>query len=258
MCLAVVAYRVNKNFPIIFASNRDEFYDRPTARAGFWGDGMSILSGRDLRGGGTWLGVNLMGKWGLVTNYRMSGESSEGKSSRGLLVSEFLKDDASTAAYIDTLIHAPEEYAGFNLLLFDGTTLGYYSNRSSQYGMLGPGVFGLSNAHLDTPWPKVVRAKRKFSELVRVEEEVDELQYLAVLQDEETAPDEELPDTGMGLEWERALSAPMIKTPEYGTRASTILRISARGEVYFSEYSYDGGNLDGYSRHRYKIKRTPG
>ncbi len=255
MCLAVVAFRAHKKYPIILIANRDEYYDRATARAGYWEDG-SILAGRDLESSGTWAGITQSGKWALVTNYRAPDESNRGKESRGLLVRRFLESDTSTAAYIDTLLHESENFAGYNLLMYDGTTLGYHSNRSRQYGMLGPGIFGLSNAHLDTPWPKVVTAKKAVAGLLS-EEDVSELDLLEILRNEDIASDELLPHTGVGIEWERALSAAKIHLPGYGTRASTILRIASNGGIFYSEYTYKEGRLDAYSRHKFKGKKGP-
>ncbi len=155
MCLILFAYKIHTEYPLVLAANRDEFFDRPTDPAGFWADAPKIFAGRDLRGGGTWLGVTTAGRVAAVTNFRDRSEFGPAMRSRGLLTREFLSGSQPVESYLQVLAGEGQRYRGFNLLVADQDGLGYFSNRQGQPRQLGPGLYGLSNHLLDTPWPKV-------------------------------------------------------------------------------------------------------
>ena len=254
MCLIVFAYRVHPEFPLIVAANRDEFRDRPTRPAEFWPEQPTLLAGRDLSQGGTWLGLNRQGQLAMVTNYRNPKEA-RGRLSRGLLVSQFLQQDTSPAAYLEALGAQADEYSGFNLLAGNADALYYYSNRgacSRQPQPLAPGLYGLSNHLLDTPWPKVERAKANLQPLIE-QPDPDPDALLDLLRDSTPATDAQLPDTGVGLEWERLLSPIFIEGQHYGTRSSTILLISRHGEATFVEQSHTADGLGTRRDYRFPI-----
>ncbi len=240
MCLIFVAWQMLPECPLLVAANRDEFYARPTRAAEFWPQAPRVLAGRDLEGGGSWLGVTRSGRWGALTNYRnpaeLGGVGAE-KRSRGLLVSDFLAGTATLAVALTDLAADPDQYRGFNLLLGDARGLSYYSNRGAPPRPLPPGLYGLSNHLLDTPWPKVAEGKRALAALLARGEPREE-DLFALLADRTLAPDSLLPATGLSRDWERRLSARFIHGPEYGTRASTLLRIDSGGRVRFIERSF--------------------
>ena len=240
MCLILFAYRQHERYRVILAANRDEFYGRPTASAAFWGDAPDLLAGRDLKSGGTWLGVTRAGRFAAITNYREPDVRLEGAPSRGELVAGFLQSDDAPQAYLDRLAPSADRYNGFNLIVGDAEETGYFSNREGAVRMLGPGVYGLSNHLLDTPWPKVEQGKALLEEHLS-RDEIDAEALLVALNNPTQAPDAALPDTGVGLAWERALSPLFIQSPDYGTRASTVLLIRHDGEVTFAERTFQAG-----------------
>lgn len=225
MCIIFIAFETREDYPLILATNRDEFYNRPAAAAAWWEDAPGIFAGRDLVGGGTWLGVTRSGRFAAVTNYRDPYAKIE-KVSRGGLVADFLRGDEPAGAYLQRVRGRADEFSGFNLLAGEMSTerreLFYYSNRGNEIKELGAGIYGLSNHLLDTPWPKVAGGKKRFEKLVETRE-FDKEAFFDLLADQALAADEALPETGVGLEIERVLSAIFIKTPGYGTRCSTVL-----------------------------------
>ncbi len=237
MCVIFFALEQHPEHKILLLANRDEFYDRPTAPAQHWDDLPDILAGRDLVAGGTWLGVTRQGRFAAVTNYR-DPIAPKGVVSRGSLVSEFLRSDVSAREYAKSVRVRSNDYSGFNLIIgepFDGRfDILYISNRTDRVRELKPGVYGLSNHLLDTPWPKVTLGKERFMQLLG-QPRVGHDEAFALLADSEPASDEELPQTGIGYEREKALSSIFIKTPNYGTRSSTFLSISAGSEIDFEE-----------------------
>jgi uncharacterized protein with NRDE domain len=234
MCLILVAWRAHPDYPLIVAANRDEFFARPSAAAAFWPDSPDILAGRDLEAGGTWLGIDRRLRFAAVTNYRDPANNQAGRHSRGSLTSNFLSSQASPNDYLAGL--KPDNYAGFNLLVADREQLGYYSNVEKQVQLLPAGIYGLSNRLLDTPWPKLVSAKQRFSTALNALP--DEQAFFDLLADDELAPDEALPNTGVSWEWEKRLSAIFVKSPDYGTRASTLLTVHRSGLTTLSERSF--------------------
>jgi uncharacterized protein with NRDE domain len=228
MCVIYFAHKAHPGRPLILAANRDEFYSRPTAPAQFWDDHPDIYAGRDLVAGGTWLGITLSGRVSAVTNYREPG-ASKGHRSRGELVAEFLKGDECAEDYLAGVDHRRSEYSGFNLLVGEFSRsrcdLFYLSNRSDAgLRKLEPGIYGLSNHLLDTPWPKVRSGLERFGSLVKGPD-FDSDQLFELLVDESLAEDDDLPDTGIGYEKEKALSSIFIRTPIYGTRSSTVVTL---------------------------------
>jgi uncharacterized protein with NRDE domain len=239
MCLAVVALDAHPRYAVVIAANRDEFHARPAAAAQWWDEGW--LAGRDLAGGGTWLGVTRTGRWALLTNVRDPARFDPRAPTRGTLVTRVLAAPGAAAAVIPALIAASEGHNGFNLLGGDGGDAHWASNRNAGAHALAPGFHGLSNHLLDTPWPKVVRAKAAVVAWCAArsggEREFEPL--FEFLRDRTPAPDAELPATGIPLDRERLLSAPFIVSDSYGTRCSTVLAIGRDGAARFVERSFD-------------------
>jgi uncharacterized protein with NRDE domain len=238
MCLVLLALATHPDYPLIVAANRDEFYDRATASAAFWSDAPDVLGGRDLQAGGTWLGVDVRGRFAAVTNYRQGRRESAAPRSRGHLVSDFLTRNLAAPAYMEQVQRDADLYNGFNLIASDQASLCYYSNREGAVRHLTAGVYGLSNHLLDTPWPKVEQTKLAFGDLLnrRGPELVDQL--FALLSDRRQATDDQLPTTGVGPEWERLLSSAFIASEEYGTRSSTVVLVQRDGRIVFVERSF--------------------
>ncbi|MBK8183110.1 MAG: NRDE family protein [Candidatus Competibacteraceae bacterium] len=238
MCLILVAYRHHPSYPLIVAANRDEFYDRPTAALAFWSDTPTIMAGRDLKAGGAWLGVTPTGRFAALTNYRDPARLIPSAPSRGQLVSDYLRSEEPARAYLDRLAQQADVYNGFNLLLGDAEGLFYYANFDGPPRALAPGLYGLSNHFLDTPWPKVERSRAALRRVLQrcTHPTADEL--LGILTDRMPAPDGELPRTGVPLEWERWLSPIFIAAPGYGTRASTVLLARAFGGARLVEVTW--------------------
>ena len=258
MCLIAIAHEAHPSYRLVVAANRDEFYARAALPAGWWPDAPRVLAGRDLREGGTWMGITRDGRFSAITNFRDPGfVQMEGAPSRGALVADFLRGDAGAEAYAREVAECAARYNGFNLLVEDAGGLFYLSNRAEGVRRLEPGVYGISNHLLDTPWPKVVRAKRSMADvLARAGEGADgwDSGLWEMLADRVVAADDDLPDTGVGAERERLLSPPFIATDVYGTRASTVLTVAADGEVHFVERSAAPGQ-EGWteSRHAFRI-----
>ena len=229
MCLIVFAWKLIPGVPLIAAANRDEFYNRPAAPAQWWEEAPQVYAGRDLRGSGTWLGITQQGKFAALTNIRAPSERRSDAPSRGALVADYLRGELGAAEYVAMLAERPDDYNGFNLLVGDGTTMLWYSNRGQADERNGKpltsGVYGLSNGLLDDPWPKVVRTKASFCSLLCQSAPDDA--YFEMLSDTTRAPDCRLPSTGIDLELERVLSSVCIETPEYGTRVSTLTQLYA-------------------------------
>ena len=240
MCLLVFGYDAHSEYSLVFAGNRDEFYDRPTAPAGEWPEAPHVLGGRDQKAGGTWMGVTRAGYWGVVTNVREPGRYHEDARSRGALVDTYLREEPSPRTYLKQVAAEADAYNGFNLLLGTPTELYYYTNRASGIRPVAPGIHGLSNDRLDTPWPKVTRAKHRYQACLQRRELSDEA-LLQLLNDRRRAPDDALPDTGLGPKRERMLSSIFIEGERYGTRASTVLRITRDGTVSFTERTFEKG-----------------
>jgi len=238
MCLIVFAYNVHPSYRLILAANRDEFYERPSLPADFWKDQQNVLAGRDLKEGGTWLGITKKGKFAAVTNYRDPSAFKSNAPSRGKLVSRYLIGKQNAGGYLEDVSSQADKYNGFNLLIGDDNDLFVFSNNGEKQ-KLNPGIYGLSNHNLNTPWPKVSRGKRLLkATLDKKGAELKEALF-TVLADCHIPPDSKLPSTGVGLEWERILSSMFIKSPDYGTRSSTIILIGKNRRVRFVEKVFD-------------------
>ncbi|GIN91768.1 hypothetical protein J6TS1_44950 [Siminovitchia terrae] len=243
MCIIFIAYRCHPNYNLITAANRDEFYKRPTKAAYFWEDNPSILAGRDLEQMGTWMGVTRTGRFAALTNYRNPSEFEKAdKKSRGHIVRDFLAGDESTFEFLKKLQQENLNYRGFNLFVSDGDSLMYYSNIGNEIKQLEPGIYGLSNDQLDTPWPKVEKGKRKLKQML--DNGLNHEQLFALLGDQETAPEEKLPRTGVPLQLEKTLSSIFIKSPDYGTRCSTVLTIDQNQKIHFIEKTFMSHGAD--------------
>jgi uncharacterized protein with NRDE domain len=240
MCLILVAWRTHPDFPLVLAANRDEFHARPSAAAAPWAEDPRVLGGRDLEAGGGWLALRNDGRFAAVTNVREPG-AAKGARSRGHLVQDFLLGEEAPGAFAQGIDGSA--YSGFNLLLGQGGELWYRSNRDSAARRLEPGIYGLSNHLLDTPWPKLVTAKTGFR--TALASLPDPGRCFRILADRETVPDPDLPATGLSKEWERLLSAIFVQSESYGTRAGTVLTRAADGTLRLEERRFgpDGGRL---------------
>lgn len=249
MCLIALSWQPDKSHPLILIANRDEQHARPTAALDFWSDAPDILAGRDLQQGGSWLGLARRGAFAALTNYRQPGTPS-GTRSRGHLVADFLRGDQRPLDYAQEVAAQATQYDGFNLLLGDREQLVYYGNRAgSEAQLLPPGVYGLSNAVLDSPWPKLEAVRDGLAAELEADNSSPEPLMRLMLR-REAYPDPELPDTGVGLTLERMLSPPFICTPVYGTRCTTWMRWDARGADVL-ERSYDpAGEVTGEVQRR--------
>jgi uncharacterized protein with NRDE domain len=237
MCLILVAWRGDVKYPCVIAANRDELHSRPAAPAQWWHTQPPILAGQDLMAGGTWLGVTRAGRFAALTNFRDPEQRRTGTPSRGTLVASILTSKDTTAQSLDYLREVGARYNGFNLIFSDGERLAIYESVLGSGRELGPGIYGLSNHLLDTPWPKVQTAKSRLSTALSELETTDAA--LALLRDQEPAPDDQLPRTGVALEWERLLSSAFVRAPDYGTRCSTLVRIDQRRRACFDEWTWD-------------------
>lgn len=240
MCLILVAWRSHPQYPLVVAANRDEFFARRTASADFWPDHPDVLAGRDLEGGGTWMGITRTGCFAALTNYRDPARQRADAPSRGALVADFLGGDQPIDAYMAELLPRADRYNGFNLLLGDmdaeSPRLVWFSNVSGESAELPPGVYGVSNHLLDSPWPKVAAGKAALA--TALDALPDEGPFFDLLRDDGVHPDEALPRTGVSLEWERLLSSAFVRAPGYGTRSSTVLTVDAAGKAGFTEQGW--------------------
>lgn len=241
MCLIVFAWRPGHAQPLIVAANRDEFYARPTLPLAQWPDAPHVYAGRDQEAGGTWLGVNADGRFAALTNIR-DPHQPPARKSRGELVARFLSGSLPIDQYLAEVNGRSIEYAGFNLLVGTREEMWHYNANHTEPARLEAGVYGLSNAGLDTPWPKLLKAKAALSQAL---DNPHPHVLLELLSDPLTAPFAELPDTGVGLATESLLSSVFIASPTYGTRASTALIVNADGTRWMVERSFgpEGGRL---------------
>lgn len=242
MCLAVLALHHIPDMPVLIAANRDEFHERPTQAAAMWPGEPRIYAGRDLRAGGTWMGVSERGRYAIVTNVRDPGHLLTEAPSRGALVEDFLRGDARPMDYLADAHARGAQYNGFNLIVGDTREAAYLSNRDGAPRLLAPGIYALSNHLLNTPWPKLTRTKAGFERILQATAQPDLPALYANLADPTPADDADLPETGIPLDRERLLSSPFIVSPNYGTRASTVLALHAdgRGELHERRYGPDG------------------
>lgn len=238
MCLIVVAFQCHPDFPLVIAANRDEYYQRPTRTADFWTTSPHVLAGQDEEEGGSWLGLNKTGRIAAVTNFRDGIGETKSTRSRGHLVSRFLQENSAPEKYLNDILEQKSDFNAFNLLLGHWDNLYFLSSREQQFRKLGKGIYGISNGDLDSAWPKVAEAREALSSYV-AGAEIEHDPLIAMLADRSLAKDEELPETGVGIEWERKLAPIFIQGEGYGTRASTVLTIDHEAGVNFTEQAYD-------------------
>ena len=258
MCLLVLAWKHHPRYRLILAGNRDEFHDRAAAPLNWWQDDPRILGGRDLKANGTWLGVARSGRFGVVTNYRDLQAPVESAPSRGQLVPRFLTGATSPKEFLDDLRGAAPRYSGFNLLVGGTRSLYYFSNRGGNAPTaLAPGVYGLSNHLLDTPWPKLARTRERFNALL-TQPEIAPEDLFSMLADREQATGPDLPSTGLPEDWERVVSAPFIVNERYGTRCSSVLLVERTGRTILQERRFDAAGIQsGNSRFEFTSAEVP-
>lgn len=237
MCLCLFAINESEEYPFILIANRDEYRRRPSAQAAFWQDHPHVLAGRDLEGMGTWLGINKTGKIAFLTNYRHPDFFGRKGPTRGSLVSDFLIGDADGESYLNALENT-KAYNGFNLVVGTAKELFFYSNVENEIKAIRSGVHGLSNALLNTSWPKVDDGKAKLKAAIE-SHALGAENLFAMLHDSSFAKTEDLPQTGVGPELEKILSAKFINTPNYGTVCSTVIKFDRKGTCFFEERTFD-------------------
>lgn len=256
MCLIAFAYRQHKEYPLIMIANRDEFYARPTQTLGFWSDQPDILAGRDLEQMGTWLGINRNGHLAALTNYRDGSAQMDGKLSRGELTRGLLESNSPVMPQLSEISCSSDQYAGFNLLAGDHSGLYYLNHFDKDPNQLSPGLYGVSNAVLNSPWPKTQYLKERLRQVMEHNPgEIDPETLTELLMSNQEAPDEQLPDTGISKEWEKHLSACFIKLPTYGTRASSVILQRKDGTTLFRETCFDLNGL--FKTAEYTLQCTP-
>ncbi len=250
-CLLVIAHRVSADYPLIVAGNRDEFHARPTQDAHWWPDSTDILGGRDLQAGGTWLATHRDGRFATVTNFRDAVPASGKRRSRGHLITDFFESDCSPIDFLESV--NGNNYAGFNLIVADINDVAYLSNRAEEAISLPPGIYGVANATLDTPWTKVERSKAGMKMLIDAGR-ANETNFLRMLDDRNKASVSEVESGHLSFERAHAMTAPFIVQADYGTRCSTVLLRDNAGRVRFTEQRFDAdGNSSGRSDFTYEV-----
>ena len=239
MCLAVIAYNTHPKYRLIIASNRDEFYSRASTPAHFWDDAPHILAGRDMQHKGTWFGITTRGKLALITNVRDPGAMKSGSPSRGEIVKRYLRQDLSPDAYLEELLSRGKDFSGFNLIFGTVRKLFYYSNHPEHWQEITPGIHALSNANLNTPWPKVEFAKEQLRKSTENNHYIEDSGLFPILFNSIEYPMQKLPDTGVGSSLEKMLSPVFIYSPNYGTRSSSVLKVDYNNQVTLSEKTFD-------------------
>lgn len=235
MCLLFFSYRTTPGYRLVVAANRDEFLARPTAHLAFIDRDRTLLAGRDLQGGGTWLGITAGLRFAAITNFREPAATRADAPSRGGILLDYLTGAMPAGQYLRDLTTTAARYNGFNLILGDARDLYWYSSKINAPQLLSPGFYGLSNHLLDTPWPKVVRGKELLRPLMVDTGHIDPQPLFEQLADGQRPPDQRLPDTGVGREWERLLSSIFIDSPAYGTRSSAVITVTEAGAIEFTE-----------------------
>lgn len=237
MCLINFAYQHHPKYKFILVGNRDEFYSRPTQSLHWWEDHPHILAGRDLKDGGTWMGMSKDGKIAALTNYRDLKNLKENAPSRGIILKKYLSGEIPLHEFHIFLKTQGRLYNGFNLIYGTADEFYYYSNQSDRWQIVLPGIYGLSNAFLDTPWTKVVTSKQLFTEIIQ-SENFSSGELINMMHNTAEATDDVLPSTGVSPELEKKLSAMFIQTENYGSRLTTFIRMNEHDEVEYEERSY--------------------
>ena len=256
MCTVLFSFKTHSDYPLILASNRDEFYERPTTPAAFWDEDSDLLAGRDLKECGTWLGITKTGRIATLTNFRAPASMRDDAPTRGKLVSNFLLSGNNPETYFDDMQFKAHEYNGFNLIFGYVSALYYFSNKDhGSCRKVEPGLYGVSNDLLDTPWPKVDRGKKLLSDVIARGESVTAESIFDVLADSFQPDDSLLPDTGVGLKWERILSPLFVQSPVYGTRFSTVIMVDTKNRVSFTERAFQS-RPDQYTERTFEFTLT--
>lgn len=253
MCLINFHFGGHPTYKLVVAANRDEEYARPTAEASFWEDEPDILAGRDLKQMGTWLGITKKGRFAALTNYRDPSLPETGKISRGEIVRNYLSGNMNPEEFLERLRKKRTDYAGFNVLLGNPDQLFHYNNIFDEYTEITPGTHALSNHTLNTPWPKVVKGREMLHEQVKNNNYIKPSSLFRITSNAEKAPDELLPNTGVGIELERILSPLFITSSHYGTRSSTILLVDKENNVTFHERTYQQGEFQNENIFKFSI-----
>ena len=255
MCILFIAIRQHPFYPLIIAANRDEFHKRPTQPAHFWENANNLLAGKDLSGGGTWMGINTAGNIAALTNIRAPGKEREKAITRGELVTNFLKKPTSQMNYLRTLKSSHLDYNGYNLLFGSVDKLQDYNSFEDTVYELHDGVYGLSNASLNSPWPKLDIGKSALADYCKNADHLSHEHLFELLGNNQPANDDELPNTGVSVALEKMLSSIFIVSPEYGTRSSTVLLIDNHNQVYWEERSFsNSGEHTNTAIHKFAIK----
>jgi uncharacterized protein with NRDE domain len=252
MCTILFAYDYHPRYQLVVAANRDEFYQRPTSPAAFWLDNPDILAGRDLKEGGTWMGITTSGRFAALTNYRDPASFKPEARSRGHLVKNYLNSNLMPESYIADLVDGGSSYNGFNLLMGTNESMYYYSNREKIIRNIPAGVHGLSNALLNTPWPKVTGGIKAFATLLQ-HDDIKAEQLFTMMTNREQPHDQELPRTGVSLEMERMLAPMFVMSPNYGTCLTTVILVERNHNVQFWERSFKDGKLDTWEEVYYQF-----
>lgn len=246
MCLILFAWRVDPRYPLVVAANRDEFFDRPTAAAGFWPEAPTVLAGKDIEAGGTWMGVTTERRFSALTNFRDPSQMRSERPSRGKLVGDYLLGTDSPSGYLERSAALGRQCNGYNLLVGDRESLWWSSNVTEESKELAPGIYGVSNHLLDSPWPKVGAGRVAMENALKTLP--DSRQLFELLTDATIHNDQLLPKTGIAIEWERMLSAAFIRIPSnlptYGTRSSTVIVRQSDGTTHFDEITW---GTDGFA-----------
>ncbi len=240
MCLLFLSFKLTPGYRLVLAANRDEFLDRLTAPLHYRDEEKTILAGRDMQGGGTWLGLSKRGKIAAITNFRQGGILRSDAPSRGEIIDSYLRSDDSVEDFLAELQKKGGEYNGFNLILGGVDSLFYFTNQGVKKNpvALKPGFYGLCNHFLDSPWPKLVRGKKLLRPVMVETEIIKPATIFSLLQDSWRPEDNSLPETGVGLEWERLLGSIFIDGESYGTRSSAVITVNESGEAMFCEKTY--------------------
>ena len=236
MCIVFIAIKQHAQYPLIIAANRDEFFARPTTPSHFWQTKPRILAGVDQQAGGTWMGINNQGHIAALTNIRSAYNLLPKALSRGRLVKDYLQSPHDR--YHTQLQHTRDNFNGYNLLFGPWQNLQVYNNQLDQLTPLPPSFYGLSNASLNSPWPKLTSGRKLFADYCHGAQSIDDHALFSLLRNNTQADDAALPDTGVSAEWERRLSSIFVESSDYGTRSSTVLKIDNHHHVYWRERSY--------------------
>lgn len=255
MCIISFHFQQHPKYKLIVVANRDEFYRRPTKHVHFWEDKPNILAGRDLEANGSWMGITKEGRFAALTNYRdVKYFSSTGKRSRGEIVTNFLSGSMDAEYYLQQLHQHRDNYNGFNVIVGTADELYYYGNEQGKIVKIEPGTHSLSNELLNSPWPKVERAKSLLSSYVLNNDTIEAKELFSQLHDDTIAADDKLPNTGVGISLERQLSPIFIRTEDYGTRSSSVLLITHDNEVQFIERVFNDGQFKQEIAYDFTIK----